>query len=61
MLLYDCLSPSLGHHEFFVQKAMGWALRACARTDPDEVRRYVAAHKADLSRLTRREALKNIG
>ena len=61
VLLYDCSSPSLGHHAFFVQKAMGWAPRACARTDPDEVRRYVAAHEADLSRLTRREALKNIG
>ena len=28
---------------------------------PREVRRYVAAHEAALSKLTRREALKNIG
>ena len=30
-------------------------LRACARTEPDEVRRYAAAHEAKLSKLTRRE------
>ena len=60
-LLHDCLSPNFGHEEFFVQKAMGWALRARARSDPDEVRRYVATHESALSKLTRREALKNIG
>ena len=32
----------MGHREFFVQKAMGWVLRDYARTDPGEVRRYVA-------------------
>ena len=58
-LLYDCLSPSFEHRESFVQKAMGWALRTYAWTDPDEVSRYVAAHETELSRLTRREALKN--
>ena len=59
-LLYDCLEACFGHDEFFVQKAMGWALRAFAWTDPAEVRRYVASHEASLSKLTRREALKNI-
>ena len=60
-LLYDCLAPSFGHREFFVQKAMGWALRAFACTDPGAVRRYVAANEHRLSKLTRREALKNVG
>ena len=58
-LLYDCIGACMGHREFFVQKAMGWALRDYARTDPGEVRRYVAANGSCLSRLTRREALKN--
>ena len=59
-LLYDCIGASAGHEEFFVQKAMGWALRDHARTDPDEVRRYVAAMGASLPKLTQREALKHL-
>ena len=59
-LLYDCIGACMGHPEFFVQKAMGWALRDYARTDPDEVRGYVAANGSNLPRLTRREALKHL-
>ena len=59
-LLYDCIGACMGHRAFFVQKAMGWALRDYARTDPGEVRRYVAANASRLSRLTQREALKNL-
>jgi 3-methyladenine DNA glycosylase AlkD len=44
----------------FIRKAIGWALRSYAWTDPDEVARYVAANEARLSSLSRREALKNI-
>ena len=60
-LLYDCIGASAGHEEFFVQKAMGWALRDYSRTDPDEVRRYVAAMGPSLSKLTQREASKHLG
>ena len=59
-LLYDCIGACMGHREFFVQKAMGWALRDYGRTDPGEVQRYVAANGSSLSRLARREALKNL-
>ena len=48
------------YREFFVQKAMGWALRDYARTGPGEIRRYVGANGSRLSNLTRREALKNL-
>jgi len=60
-LLYACIAPSLDSREFFLRKAIGWALRQHARTDPVEVRRYVAAHEDRLSPLSRREALKHIG
>jgi 3-methyladenine DNA glycosylase AlkD len=60
-LLYACIEPSLDSKEFFLRKAIGWALRSYAWTDPSEVRRYVAAHADRLSGLSRREALKNIG
>ena len=59
-LLYDCIEPSLGSREFFLRKAIGWALRQYARSDAAEVRRYVAANEARLSPLSRREALKHI-
>jgi len=60
-LLYACISPSLSSKEFFLQKAIGWALRQYAWTDPREVARYVREHADDLSPLSKREALKNIG
>ncbi|HUN94019.1 MAG TPA: DNA alkylation repair protein [Burkholderiaceae bacterium] len=60
-LLYACIEPSLGSREFFLQKAIGWALREFAWTDPAEVRRYVEAQHERLAPLSRREALKNCG
>lgn len=60
-LLYDCIEPALDSQEFFLRKAIGWALRQHARTDPAEVQRYVRAHAAQLSPLSTREALKHIG
>jgi len=59
-LLYDCIGPSLDSPEFFLRKAIGWALRQYARTDPAEVARYVAENEARLSPLSRREALRHI-
>jgi 3-methyladenine DNA glycosylase AlkD len=60
-LLYACIEPSLGSPEFFLQKAIGWALRQYAWTDGVEIRRYVRANRSRLSALSCREALKNIG
>jgi 3-methyladenine DNA glycosylase AlkD len=60
-LLYDCIEPNMEDREFFIRKAIGWALRQYAWTDPIEVRRYVKAHRERLSGLSVREALKNAG
>jgi 3-methyladenine DNA glycosylase AlkD len=46
--------------EFFLRKAIGWALREYSKTDPAAVERFVADHDADLSGLSQREALKVI-
>lgn len=46
--------------DFFTRKAVGWALRQHARTDPDWVRAFVREHEARLSGLSRREALKHL-
>jgi 3-methyladenine DNA glycosylase AlkD len=57
-LLYDCIEPNRQDREFFIRKGIGWALRAYAWVDPDEIVRYCATH--ELSPLSRREALKNV-
>jgi 3-methyladenine DNA glycosylase AlkD len=46
--------------QFFIRKAIGWALRDHARTDPTWVTAFVSAHDELLSGLSRREALKHI-
>ncbi len=60
-LLYACIAPSLDSKEFFLRKAIGWALRQYAWSDPEEIRRYVRENETRLSSLSKREALKNIG
>ena len=47
--------------EFFIRKAIGWALRQHARVDPAWVRTYVATRRTRLSPLSVREALKHLG
>ena len=59
-LLYACIEPNLGDPDFFIRKAIGWALRSYVYTDPDEVVRYVHLNESRLSPLSRREALKNL-
>ena len=47
--------------DFFIRKAIGWALRDHARTRPDAVRAFLAQQAEQLSGLTRREAGKHLG
>ena len=50
-----------GHEkEFFIRKAIGWALRDYARHAPEEVRGFLAANRQRLSPLTVREAAKHL-
>jgi 3-methyladenine DNA glycosylase AlkD len=45
--------------EFFIQKAIGWALREYSKTNPSWVNNFVATN--NLAALSKREALKRIG
>ncbi len=47
--------------EFFIRKALGWALREHAKTDAAWVLDFVGTHAERLSGLSRREALKHLG
>lgn len=55
-LLFSLIEENLNDNEFFIQKAIGWALREYSKTDETAVRAFVA--KTDLSPLAHREALK---
>ncbi|KOV57066.1 DNA alkylation repair protein [Streptomyces sp. MMG1121] len=55
-----CLLQS-GHPDFFIRKAIGWALREYAKTDPEAVRTFLARERGRFAPLSVREALKNIG
>jgi len=45
--------------EFFIRKAIGWALRDYAKWDADAVVQFVVLHRQEFSPLTVREALKH--
>ena len=55
-LFRQCLAQA-AHPDFFLRKAIGWALRELSKTDPDAVRGFVAEHESELSPLSRKEAL----
>ena len=59
-LLIDCIEPNLADREFFIRKAIGWALRQVARTDPAWVTAVATDWGDQLSPLSRREALKHV-
>lgn len=59
---FDLLKSECEKHknsnEFFIQKAIGWALREYGKTNPEAVRNFV--NRTDLKNLSTKEALKNI-
>ena len=58
--LFECCAARAHETEFFIRKAIGWALRQYARTDPEAVRRFVKQQGDRLSGLSRREAMKHL-
>ena len=50
-LLFACITPNLSDREFFIRKAIGWALRQYARVAPDAVRVFVAHLAAPFAAL----------
>jgi 3-methyladenine DNA glycosylase AlkD len=57
-LLFSLVERCADSKEFFIQKAIGWALREYAKTNPGAVREFVEA--TPLASLSRREALKHL-
>lgn len=57
-LLSEAIEKNLGSKEFFINKAIGWALREYSKTDAPWVREFIASHA--LAPLSVREASKYI-
>lgn len=47
-----------GETEFFIRKAIGWALRQYSYAEPEAVKRFLTEHRARLSGLSFREGAK---
>ncbi len=57
-LLSSIIEANLGSGEFFIDKAVGWALRDYSKTDPEWVRAFIAEHRQGMAALAIREASK---
>lgn len=57
-LLEKILINNLNHKEFFVNKAIGWALRDYSKTNPQWARNFIEVHKENMASLSIREASK---
>ena len=57
-LLSSIIEANLGSGEFFIDKAVGWALREYSKTDPEWVRAFIAEHRQGMAALAIREASK---
>ena len=59
-LLTLAVDANASDTDFFIRKAIGWALRQYARTDPTWVKTFVDAREDQLSGLSKREARKHL-
>lgn len=57
-LLAKVIQNNLGSTEFFINKAIGWALRDYSKTAPDWVKDFITTNQAKLNPLSIREGSK---
>lgn len=55
-LLYRYIRQNKDSKEFFIQKAIGWALREYSKTNPESVKQFITENK--LAKLSVREGSK---
>ena len=57
-LLEKILKNNLGQAEFFINKAIGWALRDYSKTNPEWVKNFIEKNKEKMAKLSVKEASK---
>ena len=60
IILDKILVNNLGDSEFFINKAVGWALRDYSKFNPEWVREFIKKNKDNMANLSIREASKYI-
>lgn len=60
LLLERIIVNNLNHNQFFINKAIGWALRNYSKTDAQWVKEFIDKHKKGLSSLSIKEGAKYI-
>ena len=60
IILDKILVNNLGDNEFFINKAVGWALRDYSKFNPEWVREFIKKNKDNMANLSIREAIKYI-
>lgn len=59
-LLEAVIVANLGQQEFFINKAIGWALRDYSKTNPEWVRAFIERHRDGMAPLSIREGSKYV-
>ena len=57
-LLEKILKNNLGQDEFFINKAIGWALRDYSKTNPKWVKNFIEKNRENMAKLSIKEASK---
>ena len=58
LLLETILEDNLSDSEFFINKAIGWALRDYSKVNPEWVRKFIEKNRSEMANLSLREASK---
>lgn len=58
-ILFQCIEGNIADDDFFIRKAIGWALREYRKTARSAVDVFVQNHSNVMSKLSTREALKH--
>ena len=58
LLLETILEDNLCDGEFFINKAIGWALRDYSKVNPEWVRKFIEKNRSEMANLSLREAMK---
>jgi 3-methyladenine DNA glycosylase AlkD len=59
-LMETILTNNFGTKEFFINKAIGWALREYSKTNPAWVREFLERYRHEMANLSIREAEKYV-
>ncbi len=58
--ILETITPHISNREFYIQRAVGWALRQLSYHEPEIVRRFIAQHKSEMTRLVIREGSRKL-